>query len=227
MNAEALMEKYYAQRAPYYERVYHKPERQEDLRKLKEMVAAPVAGKTVLEVACGTGYWTEVVSRHAAFVLAMDVNEEVLEMARTKPISNGKAKFLRADAYAIPAAAETFDAALVGFWWSHVPKQKLQGFLHGLHRRLAKGACVIVFDNAFVEGNSTPLLRVDSDRNPISERDADGNTYQQRVLDDGTSYQIVKNYPTEEELRRDLKGIAADVQVSFLKYYWFLQYCTP
>jgi ubiquinone/menaquinone biosynthesis C-methylase UbiE len=226
MNAEALMEKYYAQRAPYYERVYHKPERQEDLTKLKEMVAAPLAGKTVLEVACGTGYWTEIASKAAASVLAMDVNEEVLEVARTKPIANSKAKFLRADAYAIPATAETFDAALVGFWWSHVPKQKLQVFLRGLHRRLAKGATVIVFDNAFVEGNSTPLLRVDSDRNPISERDADGNTYQQRILDDGSSYQIVKNYPTEEELRRNLEGIAADVQVAFLKYYWFLQYRT-
>lgn len=218
------MEKYYAERAPYYERVYHKPERQEDLLKLKEMVAAPLRGKTVLEVACGTGYWTEIVSKEARFILAMDVNEEVLAVARKKPISDGKVEFARADAYELPATTHQFDAALVGFWWSHVPKQRLKAFLQGLHSRIATGSTVVIFDNAYVEGNSTPLSRVDSDRNPVSEQDSNGNTYQTRLLDDGSSYQIVKNYPTEEELRRTLKDLATNVEVRFLKYYWFLNY---
>ena len=220
------MEKYYAQRAPYYERVYHKPERQNDLAELKRLVAAPLTGKTVLEVACGTGYWTEVIAPVAGSILAMDINEEVLTVAREKPIPKEKVRFIRGDAYDIPESGSHFDAAMVGFWWSHVPKQRLGPFIRGLHTRLKKNARVLIFDNAYVEGNSTPLSRVDSDRNPVSVADADGNTYQERLLDDGSSHRIVKNYPSEEELRRTLREIATDVRVTFLQYYWFLQYRT-
>ena len=51
------MRDYYAQRAAYYERVYHKPERQSDLRAMEAAMAAPFQGRRVLEVACGTGCW--------------------------------------------------------------------------------------------------------------------------------------------------------------------------
>jgi hypothetical protein len=39
----------YAQRAHEYERVYHKPERQADLRTLRDLVAASFEGKHVPE----------------------------------------------------------------------------------------------------------------------------------------------------------------------------------
>ena len=82
----------------------------------------------------------------------------------------------------------------------------------------------MVFDNAFVEGSNTPLSRKDSDGNPVSHRDAEGNTYQERLLDDGTTHQIVKNFPTAEELRTALHGMATDVDIAFLTYYWILEY---
>jgi demethylmenaquinone methyltransferase/2-methoxy-6-polyprenyl-1,4-benzoquinol methylase len=127
----------------------------------------------------------------------------------------------------LPQFPEHFDAAMVGFWWSHVPKGKLRDFLIGLHSRLDPGATVMVFDNAFVQGSSTPLSRKDSDGNPVSHRDADGNTYQERVLDDGTTHQIVKNFPTSQELRATAEGLgAADVRTTFLTYYWILSYRT-
>ena len=52
------MARYYAQRAAYYERVYFKPERQADLRQMEAWVAAHFSGRRVLEIACGTGWWT-------------------------------------------------------------------------------------------------------------------------------------------------------------------------
>jgi SAM-dependent methyltransferase len=226
MSVEAALAKYYAERAPYYERVYHKPERQSDLRQLREMVVAACTGKKVLEVACGTGYWTEIISAAAASVVALDFNEEVLAFARSKPIAPGKVTFLQGDAYALPRLSRQFDAALVGFWWSHVPKARLREFLLGLHQALEPGAIVIAFDNAYVQGSSTPLSRKDSDGNPLSHRDTDGNTYQERALDDGSMHQIVKNFPTEDELRGAVEGIATNVEVEFLTYYWLLTYRT-
>jgi demethylmenaquinone methyltransferase/2-methoxy-6-polyprenyl-1,4-benzoquinol methylase len=226
MTLETAMERYYAQRAPYYERVYHKPERQADLKKLREMVVATLAGKNVLEVACGTGYWTEIIAPTAKSIVAVDVNEEVLAVARSKPIESGKVRFLQGDAYNLPQVERSFDAAMVGFWWSHVPKARLHGFLQGLHQALKPGATVMVFDNAYVEGSSTPLSRKDSDGNPVCFRDSEGNTYQERVLDDGSVHQIVKNFPTEEEIRTTLRSMARDIDVTFMTYYWVLKYAT-
>jgi ubiquinone/menaquinone biosynthesis C-methylase UbiE len=218
------MAQYYAQRAPQYERVYHKPERQPDLLRLREFVAAMFAGKDVLEVACGTGYWTEIISHSAASIVALDINEEVLALARAKPVPQGRVTFLRGDAFALPELPRRFNAALAGFWWSHVPKSRLRNFLNGLHRALQPGATVMFFDNAYVEGSSTPLSRKDSDGNPVSQPDTEDNTYQERVLDDGSTHRVLKNFPTGDELRVVVNGMAINVEIRFLTYYWMLTY---
>jgi demethylmenaquinone methyltransferase/2-methoxy-6-polyprenyl-1,4-benzoquinol methylase len=214
MSAESTLISYYAQRAREYERIYEKPERQADLRKLRSLVPRAFAGKKVLELACGTGYWTEIVADAASSILALDVNDEVLDIARAKPIDRRKVSFQRADVYALPVFPEAFTGCLGVFWWSHVPKQRLPGFLRGLHRALAPGARVVFMDNAYVEGSSTP----------ISRADADGNTYQKRKLDDGSVHEVLKNFPTGGDLSAAVADLACDVEVKFLEYYWMLSY---
>jgi SAM-dependent methyltransferase len=216
MSIKTSMVSYYAERAGEYERIYQKPERQADLRRLRSIVESTFAGADVFEVACGTGFWTEVVARRAASVLATDINEEVLAIARAKPMDVRKVTFQRADAYA-PSAPRRFNAGLSAFWWSHVPKSRIRAFLRGFHGVLAPGARVMFIDNAYVEGSSTP----------ISRTDAHGDTYQLRRLDDGSTHEVLKNFPTESELRAAVEGPALDVQVEFLPYYWTLTYLLP
>ena len=69
-------------------------------------------------------------------------------------------------------------------------------------------------DNAYVEGSSTPLSRTDES----------GDTYQIRKLDDGSIHEVLKNFPTESELRAAVDGLATEVQVEFLRYYWIFSY---
>ena len=45
---------YYQQRAPEYDEVYAKPERQADLAELRRLLPPLVAGRRVLEIAAGT-----------------------------------------------------------------------------------------------------------------------------------------------------------------------------
>ena len=53
------IKEYYAARAGEYDRIYQKPERQVDLRKIESWLQTTLAGRAVLEIACGTGYWTQ------------------------------------------------------------------------------------------------------------------------------------------------------------------------
>ncbi len=216
MNVEATMVQYYAQRASEYERIYHKPERQADLQQLRAFVGSAFAGRDVFEVACGTGYWTQLLSERATSVMATDINEEVLRIARSKPVDVRKTNFTKADAYDLPPFPRNFTGGLGVFWWSHVPQEKLRNFLETFHRIFSPGALVVFIDNCYVEGNSTPISRTDKQ----------GNTYQTRKLEDGSSHDVLKNFPDEVELRTAIDGLATDVCVEFLRYYWILSYAT-
>jgi SAM-dependent methyltransferase len=211
---EESMRQYYAQRAQIYERVYHKPERQSDLRAMESALAAPFAGRHVLEVACGTGWWTPHGARRATSWLATDLNPETMAIAQTKALPP-VVRFAIVDAYTLAGLEEQrFDGAFAGFWWSHVPLARLPGWLELLHSRLQPGAQVMLLDNRFVDGSSTS----------ISRRDAEGNTYQRRTLDDGSVHEVLKNFPDRQSALVAIGERARDVNWNEHTHYWVLSY---
>jgi demethylmenaquinone methyltransferase/2-methoxy-6-polyprenyl-1,4-benzoquinol methylase len=207
---------YYARRAAEYERIYAKPERQADLRALEARIRKMLAGRKVLELACGTGYWTDVFAAQAAQVTALDLNEEVLEIARSKT-NAVKVQFVRGSAYEIPDFGRTHDALFAGHWWSHVPLDGLDEFVQTATRAVAPGALIAFFDNRYVEGSSTP----------ISRHDAQGNTYQARKLDDGSSHEVLKNFPQASELIQRASRHGWGAHVELLPHYWLLTWWAP
>jgi demethylmenaquinone methyltransferase/2-methoxy-6-polyprenyl-1,4-benzoquinol methylase len=209
--------RYYAQRAREYERIYDKPERQGDLEWLERALPSLFAGRRVLEIACGTGYWTQYLVREAREVVGIDINDETLEIARSKELPAERVAFRIADAYSPPDDLGEFDGAFAGFWWSHVPIRERRRFFQGLDRRLAPGARVALLDNLFVEGSSTP----------ISRRDAEGNSYQTRRLEDGSQHEVLKNFPTGAELDADIEGLGQNPRFTARKYYWLFAYEKP
>jgi SAM-dependent methyltransferase len=208
------METYYAERASEFEAVYAKPERQADLTELRALLQATLADRNVLEVACGTGYWTQVVAGTARSLLATDVNEPMLAIARRKPYPPGRVCFQRVDAFDLGDLGSGFTAAFAGFWWSHLTAQQGRAFLRGLHRVVGVGGQVVLFDNRYVEGSSTPIAR----------RDADGNTFQWRHLADGRRFEVLKNFPDEGELRAAVGPMGEGIEYRALTYFWLLRY---
>jgi SAM-dependent methyltransferase len=215
MTSNTDMVEYYARRAREYEQIYHKPERQADLLLLKAHLRQLLAGQHVLEVACGTGYWTAVLAETAASIVATDINTEVLDVARAKALGPAPVTLAQAEAGALDALPGEFTAGFAGFWWSHLSKQgDLQRFLAAFHARLGPGALVVFVDNRYVEGSSAPISRIDEH----------GNTYQLRTLSDGTLYEVLKNFPDEAELGHVLATSAHTMQYEWLTYYWLVAY---
>ncbi|MEP6972292.1 MAG: class I SAM-dependent methyltransferase [Betaproteobacteria bacterium] len=211
--ADPQMVAYYAARASEYDRIYLKPERQADIAELREGLPTLFAGKRVLEVACGTGFWTQFIAPQARAMVALDAAPETMAIAAHR-VAPDSVRFVQGDAYALPADLGVFDAAFAGFWFSHVPQSRQREFLRGLGAVLAPGATVVLLDNRYVAGSSTP----------IAETDADGDSYQLRTLDDGTIHRVLKNFPTQARLHQLLEGLGEQPVLTQLTYYWVLQY---
>jgi ubiquinone/menaquinone biosynthesis C-methylase UbiE len=210
--SEAIMREYYERRAPEYEHTYQRPERQTDLARLRRAVAHQFDERTVLDVACGTGYWTACFAERARQVVGIDANPAVLDIARGKALA--RTRFTLGDANQLSEKLGRVDAAFIGFWWSHVPKRDLARFVESLHRLLLPGAHVVILDNLFVPGNSTPIL----------ERDDQGDCWQERLLSDGTRHRVLKNFPHYEDLLALLGPRARATHWWQLDYYWWFDF---
>lgn len=208
---ETVLKEYYKNRASEYDDIYARPERQGDIRLLGEFLRAELAGKSVLEVACGTGFWTEKYVADAKAVLGVDCNDSVLQVAGDRLASENNVSFVVDDAFALNKVSGSFNACYAGFWLSHVKKSDLAGFLDVLHQKLAPGSVVIFADNLYVEGNSTPLSR----------RDEEGNTYQIRRLKDGSEHEILKNFTTEADFHSMLAGRVKSAHYQKNQYFWY------
>jgi ubiquinone/menaquinone biosynthesis C-methylase UbiE len=211
MTADTMRE-YYARRAEEYERIYARPERQADLALIKRAIEEAFAGRHVLDIACGTGYFSRCAAHRALSVSGIDANEETLAIARAKQIPN--AVFDIGDAYALRRPERRYGGCLITFWWSHLPRQRLAEFLAGVQNTLAPGAQVLVIDNLYVPGNSTPVSRADHE----------GNTYQERRLGNEERYEVMKNFPTPSELEAWGTRFGTEVAVTSLTYFWMLQF---
>ncbi|GAB3933495.1 hypothetical protein GCM10029976_040910 [Kribbella albertanoniae] len=198
------MEEYYRERAAEYDKIYEKPERQEDLATLRGLLPSLVAGRAVLEIACGTGHWTTALASSARSVVATDLNESTLAIARTRSYA-GEVTFATADAFDLTAVPGEFEVIFAGFFWSHVPRAAVRRFARAL---LDRAELVILADNRYVEGSSSPITRTTPD----------GDTYQCRRLDDGREFDVLKNFPTEAQLTTDVTP--ATVRWTNLTHYW-------
>ena len=207
------MQDYYAARANEYDKVYLKPERQADLRQIESWLPTVFAGRSVLELACGTGYWTQFYAPAAEHVLAIDTAPQTLRIARTR-VPAEKVQLVEGDAYRLPPLATRCNAGFACFWWSHIPRSRIDAFLRGFHAALAPGAKVVFLDNRFVAGSSTE----------ISERDEEGNTYQVRRLADGSTHRVLKNFPGREEVVGAVARHGGGVQYREWEYFWAVEY---
>lgn len=92
------MNKYYRARAPWHDGYMGytgNAAMEELLGPIVARVKRLLVGLDVLEVACGTGNWTQVLAGCSRRVLATDINETTLSRARTKDYVCGVVRLSR------------------------------------------------------------------------------------------------------------------------------------
>jgi len=205
------MNEYYRERARDYEQIYYRdnPARQAELAADRELLMELVKGRDVLELACGTGYWTEVMARAARSLLATDIESGMIEMARTKRFAID-VEFRCVDMFA-EKFEPVYDVAALGFWFSHQPRQEYEQLFDILTRPLRAGGKVWMIDNnPPAEGPANDSVGVDQY----------GNNFKVRRLGDGREFVILKNYFGQGELRQLLEPRFVVEKLVFGYYYW-------
>jgi SAM-dependent methyltransferase len=200
---------YYRARAPEYDDWYHRRGRYSRPPETRRVWAAGVAELEaavdgfaptgqVLELAAGTGLWTQRLVRTATAVMAVDASPEVLELNRSKAAGVGApVEYVLADLFAWQPPRR-YDVVFFGFWLTHVPPGRFDSFWGLVERALHPGGRVFLVDDG---------ARPDpGDEAGVSRRE----------LADGRTFDIVKVYWSPEDLRERLAplGWSADLRVA-------------
>jgi SAM-dependent methyltransferase len=212
---DQVLSEYYERRAPLMDRHYA----DSPPGWVLEMVAdlqTTLRGRRVLEIACGTGYWTRFASEAAEYILGIDTAPTMLALAQQRGLSPQKAGFCAGDAYALDSVPGVFNAGLAMQWFSHVPRARHASFLNSLHKRIGVGAAVFLGDNQFQDSWA------DADK-PYA-KPGEPDTYELRALPDGSHYEIVKNYFSADDLHSILAPHATDLTIHMGTYWWWLHY---
>jgi SAM-dependent methyltransferase len=190
MTASDEVTRYYAARADVYDETagYFDKEAEALREPIKARYRELFKGKDVLEVACGSGYWTRVLGETAVSVLAIDINANIMEQAVARCRGLPDVRFRIADAFTLLGVPTGFDAAVAIWWYSHIPKANIRQFLNALCGVLAPGALVLFVDQLPYEHAKRTT-------------DVGGNVLEERTLPDGRTFSVIKNFPTEAELR--------------------------
>ncbi len=165
---------------------------------------APV--ERALELACGTGLWTQELLHISQSVLALDGAPEMLEANRAK-LNSDKVSYQQADLFNWQPA-ETYDLVFAAFWLSHVPPALLPGHLEQAAKAVKPGGRVFIVDEP---AGGAQLS------GPI-----EGEHQQTRALQDGSEFRIVKVYHHPQELADQLRKFGFISEIWAGEYFFYL-----
>ncbi len=177
---------------------------------VRAALAAFQPGGRVLELACGTGIWTEQLLPFAEELTAIDGSREMLAINAGR-LRSPRVRYIEADLFRWRARAEErFDAIFFGFWLSHVPPEKFAQFWNLVDSCLAPGGRIFFVDSRYQE-TSTAVNHV------LPERSA---TVLQRRLNDGREYLVYKIFYDREELTRRLSDLGWSFEIEESRNYF-------
>jgi SAM-dependent methyltransferase len=154
----------------------------------------------VLEIACGTGLWTERLAKTASRITAIDSSSASIALNRER-VGSKRVDYVAADIFKW-TPEHPYDAVFFGFWLTHVPPGRFEPFFDLVRRCLKPPGRLLFFDEVRL-----PMM-------DAWERKLDESTgATQRQLDDGRSFHMVKVFYEPNALEARLRGLGWDVAV--------------
>ncbi|MFS4091905.1 class I SAM-dependent methyltransferase [Streptomyces sp. AF1A] len=162
---------YYRARAAEYDSAYDT--RMDKPRLVTALDELPISGH-VLELACGTGQWTQHLAGRARTLTALDAAPEMLRIARAR-MRGTATRFIEADVFDWEPDRQ-YDTIFFAFWLSHVPPVEMEAFWALLRWALAPGGCAVFIDDSPAKAELEELV-AEAHVPTVRRRLADGSQH--------------------------------------------------
>lgn len=167
----------------------------------------------VLEIAGGTGLWTQHLVMTSDRVTVVDVSPESIEASRARLASfTTRVRYVESDIFAWKPK-EQFDAIVFAFFLSHIPPERFDAFWDQLKEWLAPGGRVFWIETLRSENALSLDYRLPAKESSVALR-----------RHAGREYHVYKVYQTREALEERLARLGWDVTIKatheFFLYGW-------
>lgn len=157
----------------------------------------------VLELAGGTGWWTEKLARTAGHLTVVDASPEVIELNRRR-VQDPDVDYVLADLFAgRPRLVGRADVVFFSFWLSHVPLSRFASFWATVAEYLAPAGRVFFADSRRDPTATRPDPYVVEEQGEV----------QRRRLADGSEHRVVKVFHDPERLAGALAELGWQAEV--------------
>ncbi len=163
----------------------------------------------VLELACGTGLWTQRLLEHARQVTAVDASPEMLALNQQR-LGSRRVRYVHADVFDWRYGGQKYDVVFFGFWLSHVPPERFDAFWELVSAALNPEGRVF-----FVDSLHEPTSTAKNHQIPEKE-----STVATRKLNDGRVFEIVKVFYEPNDLRERLAALGWLAQAAATEHYF-------
>jgi demethylmenaquinone methyltransferase/2-methoxy-6-polyprenyl-1,4-benzoquinol methylase len=163
------------------------------------------ASGDVLELAGGTGWWTQRLAATAELLTVVDASAETLALSQAR-VGRPDVDYVVADLFDW-RPDRLYDAVFFSFWLSHVPRARFGAFWALVRACLAPGGRVFLIDNR-------------DDPEPWRPKDPYvveyGTDLHLRRLNDGSAYRVVKVMyePAELQALIEAEGFRAEIDAT-------------
>jgi 2-polyprenyl-3-methyl-5-hydroxy-6-metoxy-1,4-benzoquinol methylase len=172
----------------------HRREWFREVEEIRKVLRSTVRGAEVLELACGTGLWTQLLAEDNKRIVAVDASPEVIEINRER-VHSDKVDYHTADLFTWTPAS-TFDVVFFSFWLSHVPPARFDAFWNTVRTALRPAGQAFFIDSLLEQTSSA------RDHGPV-----DQSGVAHRKLNDGREFDVVKVFYQPDELERRLHAM--------------------
>ena len=165
---------YYSARAPEYDHWFYrlgkydhglafKQQWEYEAQIVRDQLHSAAGLSEILEMAPGTGIWTEQLVKIGDQVTALDASREMIAINQAK-LASDKVTFIETDLFAWQPQQQ-YDMVFFGFWLSHVPSDKLSSFLRKVHQALKPGGRLFFVDSQKAEQTTSTEKDLSDKRN--------------------------------------------------------------
>lgn len=155
----------------------------------------------VLELAGGTGIWSEKLLARAEELTVVDGSAEMIAINAAR-LGPGRARYIQADLFQW-RPDRRYDTIFFGFWLSHVPPERFEGFWHAVGSALAPEGRVFFVDSCKDPTSTAVDHRIELRDDRVTRR-----------LNDGREFQVYKLYYDPRSLEARLSGLGWSFDVA-------------